>query len=110
MILSYDGRNAFDNMFRSKILLAVSIIAPDLVGYARNLYGRSPPKLLCRMENISVQEIHSLRDVQQGCGLRSLCYSTGSLETLRQFEEAPPVPGAEAMAFINDIVVVLPPE
>ena len=41
---------------------------------------------------------------------RPLCYSAGSLKILKEFKANPPVPGARAVSFIDDITVILPPE
>ena len=50
------------------------------------------------------------RGVQQGCNLGPLCYSAGSLKIPKEFRANPPVPGARAVSFIDDITVILPPE
>ena len=42
--------------------------------------------------------------------LGPLCYSAGSLKILKEFRANPPVPGASAVSFINDITAILPPE
>ena len=52
----------------------------------------------------------SARGVQQGCNLGPLCYSTGSLEILKEFRANPSVPGARAISFMDDITGILPPE
>ena len=54
--------------------------------------------------------VESARGVQQGCNLGPLCYSAGSLKILNKFRANPPVPGARAVSFIDDITVILPPE
>ena len=54
--------------------------------------------------------VKSARGVQQGCNLGPLCYSAGSLKILNEFRANPPVPGARAVSFIDDIAVILPPE
>ena len=54
--------------------------------------------------------VESARGVQQGCNLGPLCYSAGSLKILKEFRANPPVPGARAVSFIDDITVTLPPE
>ena len=54
--------------------------------------------------------VESARGVQQGCNLGPLCYSAGSLKILKEFRANPPVPGARAVLFIDDITVILPPE
>ena len=54
--------------------------------------------------------VKSARGVQQGCNLGPLCYSAGSLKILNEFRANPPVPGARAVSFIDDITVILPPE
>ena len=40
--------------------------------------------------------------------LGPLCYSAGSLKILKEFRANPPVPGARAVSFIDDITVTLP--
>ena len=54
--------------------------------------------------------VESARGVQQGCNLGPLCYSAGSLKILKEIRANPPVPGARAVSFIDDITVILPPE
>ena len=54
--------------------------------------------------------VESARGVQQGYNLGPLCYSAGSLKILKEFRANPPVPGARAVSFIDDITVILPPE
>ena len=54
--------------------------------------------------------VKSARGVQQGCNLGPLCYSAGSLKILNEFRANPPVPGARAVSFIDDITVILPPQ
>ena len=54
--------------------------------------------------------VESARGVQQGCNLGPLCYRAGSLKILKEFKANPPVPGARAVSFIDDITVILPPE
>ena len=53
--------------------------------------------------------VEAARGVHQGCNLGSLCYSAGSLKILNEFKANPPVPGARAVSFIDDITVILPP-
>ena len=54
--------------------------------------------------------VESARGVQQGCNLGPLCYSAGSLKILKKFTINPPVTGARAVSFIDDIKLILPPE
>ena len=53
--------------------------------------------------------VESARGVQQEYNLGPLCYSAGSLKILKEFRANPPVPGARAVSFIDDITVILPP-
>ena len=46
--------------------------------------------------------VESARGIQRGCNLGLRCYSA--------FRPNPPVPGARAVSFIDDITVILPPE
>ena len=109
-ILSYDGANAFNSIYRHRFLPALAEIVPSVVPYASNLYAREPPKLLFALDGGGLEVVESARGVQQGCNLGPLCYSAGSLKILKDFKANPPVPGARAVSFIDDITVILPPE
>ena len=54
--------------------------------------------------------VESARGVHQEYNLGPLCYSAGSLKILKEFGANPPVTGAKAVSFIDDITVILPPE
>ena len=108
-ILSCDGANAFNSIYRHRFLPALAEIVPSVVPYASNLYAREPPKLLFALDGGGLEVVESARGVQQGCNLDPLCYSAGSLKILKEFRANPPVPGARAVSFI-DITVILPPE
>ena len=41
-ILSYDGANAFNSIYRHRFLPAQAEIVPSVVPYASNLYAREP--------------------------------------------------------------------
>ena len=75
-----------------------------------HLYAREPPKLLFALDGGGLEVVESARGVQQGCNLGPLCYNAGSLKILKEFKANPPVPGARAVSFIDDITVILPPE
>ena len=109
-ILSYDGANAFNSICRHRFLPALAEIVPSVVPYASNLYAREPPKLLFALDSGGLEVFESARGVQQRCNLGPLSYSAGSLKILKQFRANPPVPGARAVSFIDDITVILPPE
>ena len=109
-ILSYDGPNAFNGIYRHRFLPALAEMVPSVVPYASNLYAREPPKLLFALDGGGLEVVESARGVQQGCNLGPLCYSAGSLKILKEFRANPPVPGARAVSFIDDITVILPPE
>ena len=110
-ILSYDGANAFNSIYRHRFLPALAEIVPSVVPYASNLYAREPPKLLFALDGGGSEVVESARGVlQQECNLGPLCYSAGSLKILKEFRANPPLPGARAVPFIDDITVILPPE
>ena len=109
-ILSYDGANAFNSMYRHRFLPALADVVPTVVPYAANLYARETLKLLFPMDRGGVDVVESAHGVQQGCNLGPLCYSAGSLKILKKFRTNPPVPGAKAVSFIDDITVILLPE
>ena len=110
IILSYDGANAFNSIYRHRFLPASSEIVPSVVPYASNLYAREHPKLLFALDGGGLEVVESVRGVHQGCNLGPLCYSAGSLKILKEFRANPPVPGARAVSFIDDITIILPPE
>ena len=109
-ILSYDGANTFNSIYRHRFLPALAEIVPSVIPYAANLYAREPPKLLYAREGGGIEVIESTRGVQQDCNLGPLCYSAGALKILKEFKSQPPVPGARVVSFIDDITVILPPE
>ena len=110
-ILSYDGANAFDSIYRHRFLPALVEIVPSEIPYASNLYAQEQhPKLLVALDGGGLEVVESARAVQQGCNLGPLCYSAGSLKILREFRANPPVPGARAVSFTDGITVILPPE
>ena len=80
------------------------------VCHVGNLYARFPPKLLFEMDNGEMETVLSRTGVQQGCNLGPLCLSAGGLTLLQKFRANPPVERAEIYAYIDDIVVNLPPE
>ena len=54
--------------------------------------------------------VKSVRGVQQSCNVNHFCYCTSSFKILKVFRVNPPVPGAKAVSFIDDITIILPPE
>ena len=89
-ILSYDGANTFNSIYRHRFLPALAEIVPSVVPYASNLYAREPPKLLFALDGGGLEVVESARGVQQGCNLGLLCYSAGSLKILKEFKANPP--------------------
>ena len=109
-ILSYDGVNAFNSIYRHRFLPALAEIVSSVVPYASNVYARKPPKLLFALDGGGLEVVESARGVQQGFNLGSLCYSAGSLKILKELKATTPVSGARAVSFIDDITVILPPK
>ena len=109
-ILSFHGANTLNSIYRHRFLPALAEIVPSVVPYASNLYAREPPKLLFTLDGGDLEVVESTRGVQQECNLGPLCYSAGLLKILKEFRVNPPVRGARAVSFIDDITVILPPE
>ena len=82
-ILSYNGANAFNSIHHHRFLPALAEIIPSVVPNASNLYAKEPPKLLFAPDGGGLEVVESARGVQQGCNLGPLCYSAGSLKTLK---------------------------
>ena len=60
-ILSYDGANAFNSIYRHRFLPALAEIVPSGVPYASNLYAREPPKLLFALDGGGLEVVESAR-------------------------------------------------
>ena len=58
-ILSYDGANTFNSIYRHRFLPALAEIVPSVIPYAANLYAREPPKLLYAREGGGIEVIES---------------------------------------------------
>ena len=82
-ILSYDGANTFNSIYRHRFLPTLAEVVPSGVPYASNLYAWEPPKLLFALDGGGLEVVESAQGVQQGCNLGPLCYSTGSLKILK---------------------------
>ena len=100
-ILSYDGPNVFNSIYRHRFLPALAEIDPSVVPYVSNLYAREPPKLLFALDGGGSKVVESARGVQQGSSLGPLCYSTCSLKILEEFRVNPPVLEARAVLFVH---------
>ena len=108
-ILSNDGANTFNSIYRHRFLPTLAENDPSVFPYASNLYAREPPKLLFALDGGVLEVVEPARGKQQRRNLGSLCYSAGSLKILKEFRANQPVPGANAVSFIDDITVILPP-
>lgn len=73
------------------------------------MYARIQAKLLFTMEGGTVRVVLSRRGVQQGCNLGGLGFCIGLLDVLIAFNKDPPLTGAKLIAYIDDLVVLLPP-
>ena len=109
-IISYDGANAFNSIYCHRFLPALAEIVPSVVTYASNLYAREPPKLLFALDGGGLEGVDSSRGAQQGCYLGLRCYSAGSPKILKEVRANPSVPGARAVLFIDNIMVIPPPD
>ena len=63
-ILSYDGANAFNSIYRQWFLPALAKIVPSVIPYASNLYAQEPPKLLFALDGGGLGVVESARGVQ----------------------------------------------
>ena len=109
-LLTYDATNAFNSMSRRTILPALADLIPPALPYALNVYAREPPRLLYKTAMGETEIVQSCTGVQQGCNMGPLLFSAGLLQMLRDFRANPPVADASIMAFIDDIVILIPPK
>ena len=63
-ILSYDGANAFNNIYRHRFLPALAEIVRSVVPYASNLYAREPLRLMFALDGGGLEVAESARGVQ----------------------------------------------
>ena len=54
--------------------------------------------------------VESAQGVQHGCNIGPFCYGAGSLEILKEFRANSTMPGARTVSFMDDIMIILPPE
>lgn len=54
--------------------------------------------------------VFSSAGVQQGCNFEPFCHRASALELFRAFRDDPPVAEAQILAYMNDLVVLLPLE
>ena len=109
-ISSYDGANAFNGIYCHRFLPALAEMVPSVVLYASNLYAQEPQKLLFALDGEGLEVVESARGARQGCNLGLRCYSAVSLKILKEFRANPSVPGARAVLFVDDILVIPPLE
>ena len=62
-ILSYDGPNAFNSIYRHRFRPVLAEIVPPVVPYASNLYAREPLKLLFALDGGGLEVAESARGV-----------------------------------------------
>ena len=67
IILSYDGANTFNSIYRPKFLPALAEIVPSVVSCAANLYPREPPNLMFALDERDLEVVESARGGEQGC-------------------------------------------
>ena len=60
-ILSYDGANAFNSIYRHRFLPALAEIIPSVVPYASNLYAWEPAKLMFALDDGGFEVVESAR-------------------------------------------------
>ena len=82
-ILSYDGANTLNSIYRHRFLPALAEIVPSAVPYTSNLCAREPLKLLFAQNGRGLEVVESARGVQQGYNLGPLCCSAGSLKIVK---------------------------
>ena len=110
IILSYDGVSTFNSIYRHRFLPSLAGIVSSVTPYESSLYAPEPPKLLFSIVRGGLEVIELAWGVQQGCNLDLLFYIAGLLKTLIEFWVNPPVPGARAISFFDNITTILPPK
>ena len=84
-ILSYDGANPPNGVYRHRFLPELAGIVPSVVPYASNPYEQEPQNLLFALDGRGLKVVESARGVQIRSNLGPLCFSAGSSKMLKEF-------------------------
>ena len=108
VVVSLDGRSAYDCMSRAAFLSKLHEVAPELLPYARMFYGQ--PSTYCWWDNEGHRhDVRQGEGCEQGDALAPALYALGQHDALQRAARALH-PADSLMAFLDDLYVITVPD
>ena len=105
IVLSIDGRNAFNALARDAMLRQTAKQAPDLFAYASKIYAQQP-SLRFNMDGQAASiEVLSQQGVQQGDPLGPLLFALAMYPIMKHFMEHHQFQHLSLPAFLDDVAI-----
>jgi hypothetical protein len=105
IVLSIDGRNAFNALARDAMLLQLAKQAPDLFAYASKIYAQQPSLRFNLDGQAQAVEVLSQQGVQQGDPLGPLLFALAMYPIMKRFMEHHQFQHLSLPAFLDDVAI-----
>lgn len=105
IVLSIDGRNAFNALARDAMLRQTAKQAPDLFAYASKIYAQQPSLRFNLDGQAAAVEVLSQQGVQQGDPLGPLLFALAMQPIMKQFAEQREFQHLSLPAFLDDVAI-----
>jgi hypothetical protein len=105
IVLSIDGRNAFNALARDEMLRQLAKQAPDLFAYASKIYAQQPSLRFNQEGQAAAVEVLSQQGVQQGDPLGPLLFALAMQPIMKLFAEQQQFQHLSLPAFLDDVAI-----
>lgn len=105
IVLSIDGRNAFNALARDVMLRETAKQAPDLFAYASKIYSRQPSLRFNLDGQAAAVEVLSQQGVQQGDPLGPLLFALAMYPIMKRFMEHHQFQHVSLPAYLDDVAI-----
>jgi hypothetical protein len=105
VVLSIDGRNAFNALARDVMLRETAKQAPDLFAYASKIYAQQPSLRFNLDGQAAAVEVLSQQGVQQGDPLGPLLFALAMYPIMKRFMEHHQFQHLSLPAFLDDVAI-----
>jgi hypothetical protein len=105
IVLSIDGRNAFNALARDVMLRETAKQAPDLFAYASKIYAQQPSLRFNMDGQAAAIEVLSQQGVQQGDPLGPLLFALAMYPIMKLFMEQHQFQHLSLPAFLDDVAI-----
>lgn len=105
IVLSIDGRNAFNALARDVMLRETAKQAPDLFAYASKIYAQQPSLRFNLDGQAAAVEVLSQQGVQQGDPLGPLLFALAMYPIMKRFMEHHQFQHLSLPAFLDDVAI-----